>query len=104
MRWFMIIFGIVALIAQAPRAMAMEPKVETYYKCVSDQAVRLSVGIDPANVIANSAAVMCGGELTKLGESNKPASANQLNSYEDFAISQATIAILEARAKSAKIR
>lgn len=94
-----IIFG-ASLVAACP-ATAADPQIAAYYRCVAQEGVRLSTGIDAANLIAENAAVLCGKFLASmLEDKTNPVPPKQLGAYEKTAIDEATLAILEARAKT----
>jgi len=51
-------------------ALAIDPEIAAYSRCVSDESVRLSTGSDAADLIAKNAAVLCGDLLAKMVERN----------------------------------
>ncbi|PDT87473.1 hypothetical protein CO669_25235 [Bradyrhizobium sp. Y36] len=66
---------------------------------MTEEALRLSTGPDAADLIARDAAVLCGGLLAKMVERNSNLMGSQLTAYEIHAVGEATLAVLEARAK-----
>jgi hypothetical protein len=83
----------------ASPALAIDPDIAAYNRCVADQAVRLSIGSDAADLIAKNAAILCGQILAKLFEGPRGMTGAQATAFENHAVSEATIAVLEARAK-----
>lgn len=76
-------------------ANAADPDIASYNRCVADEAVRLSAGSDAADLIARSAAVLCNSKFAAL----LLRVPDLFPTLENNAVGEATIAILEARAK-----
>jgi hypothetical protein len=84
------------LMAATLPARAADPDVAAYNRCVIEQAVRLSTGTDAADLIAKNAAVICGRRFAKTFEKVDPP---LLLAFEEKAVMEATIEVLEVRAK-----
>ncbi|MGL3109175.1 hypothetical protein [Bradyrhizobium sp. BR 1432] len=80
-------------------AFAIDLEIAAYNRCVSDESMRLSAGSNAADLIAKNAAVLCGGLLAKMLERNPNLVGGQLTAYENHAVGEATLAVLESRAK-----
>ena len=87
-----------ALLLTAP-ASAADPEIAVYNRCVAEQAVRLSTGSDAADLIARNAAVLCGQSIANMMKNTPAISPALATAFENRAIGEATIAVLEARAK-----
>ena len=65
----------------ASPALAIDPDIAAYNRCVADQAVRLSIGSDAADLIAKNATILCGQILAKLFEGPRGMTGAQATAF-----------------------
>ena len=80
----------------ASPVLAVDDDIAAYNRCVADEAVRLSTGSDAADLIAKNAALLCERRFATVFSS---VIGQTFSALEEKAIGEATIAVLEARAK-----
>jgi hypothetical protein len=90
------VFPFLWLACLACPAIAADPDINDYSRCVIGEAIRLSNSSDPADEIAKSAASICNHLLIDAYRNMRPDSMSAVRSK---AFDDAVIAILEARAK-----
>jgi hypothetical protein len=90
------VFPFLWLACLACPAIAADPDINDYSRCVIGEAIRLSNSSDPADEIAKSAASICNHVLIDAYRNMRPDSMSAVRSK---AFDDAVIAILEARAK-----
>jgi hypothetical protein len=92
------VFPFLWLACLACPAIAADPDINDYSRCVIEEAIRLSKSnrADPTDEIAKSAASLCNDVLIDASRTMKPDSMSAVRSK---AFDDAVIAILEARAK-----
>jgi hypothetical protein len=90
------VFPFLWLACLACPAIAADPDINDYQRCVIGEAIRLSNSADPADEIAKSAASLCNHVLIDASRTMKPDSMSAVRSK---AFDDAVIAVLEARAK-----
>jgi hypothetical protein len=90
------VFPFLWLACLACPAIAADPDINDYSRCVIGAAIRLSNSSDPADEIAKSAASICNHVLIDAYRNTRP---DSMSAVQSKAFDDAVIAILEARAK-----